>query len=86
MIDTGIGETYESWVSVMESLSRETRACAYDRARYGQSEPGPMPRDSQRSADELHLLLATSGEAGPFLLVGHSLGGTEYADVCAQLS
>jgi pimeloyl-ACP methyl ester carboxylesterase len=34
-----------------------------------------MPRDSQRAADELHMLLAESGEKGPFILVGHSLGG-----------
>jgi pimeloyl-ACP methyl ester carboxylesterase len=34
-----------------------------------------MPRDSRRAADELHLLLVNSGEDGPFLLVGHSLGG-----------
>jgi pimeloyl-ACP methyl ester carboxylesterase len=59
---------------MIESLSLETRVCAYDRAGYGQSEPGPMPRDSQRAADELHQLLVNSGEDGPFLLVGHSLG------------
>jgi len=34
-----------------------------------------MPRDSQRAADELNLLLLNSGEKGPFLAVGHSLGG-----------
>ena len=55
-------------------MSRETRVCSYDRAGYGQSEPGPMPRDIQRSADELHRLLVNSGEDGPFLLLGHSLG------------
>jgi len=75
VIDTGVGETYESWESVIETIGRQTRVCAYDRAGYGRSEPGPMPRDSQRAADELHLLLARSGEDGPFLLVGHSLGG-----------
>lgn len=83
VIDTGIGETYKSWESIIKSLSLETRVCAYDRAGYGQSEPGPMPRDSQRAADELHLLLANSGEDGPFLLVGHSLGALNlqvYAD------
>ncbi len=74
VIDPGVGETYESWESMIESLSHETRVCAYDRTGYGQSEPGPMPRDSQRAADELQLLLANSGETGPFLLVGHSLG------------
>ena len=75
VIDTGVGETYESWETVIETIGRQTRVCAYDRAGYGRSEPGPMPRDSQRAADELHLLLARSGEDGPFLLVGHSLGG-----------
>jgi len=75
VIDTGVGETYESWESVIAPLSRETRVCAYDRAGYGQSKPGPMPRDSQRAADELHMLLAESGEKDPFILVGHSLGG-----------
>lgn len=74
-IDTGLGETYEGWESVIEQLSRENRVCAYNRAGYGESEPGPMPRDSQRAADELHQLLAKAGEDGPILLVGHSLGG-----------
>lgn len=83
VIDTGAGETYESWEAVIAQLSSKTRVCAYERAGYGQSEPGPMPRDSQRAADELHLLLATSGEKGAFILVGHSLGGLNmqvYAD------
>jgi len=34
-----------------------------------------MPRDSQRAADELYLLLTKSGEDGPDLLGGHPLGG-----------
>ena len=75
VIDVGAGESYTSWRSVQEQLAQDTRVCAYDRAGYGQSEPGPMPRDSQRAADELHQLLLNSGEEGPFLLVGHSLGG-----------
>lgn len=75
VIDTGLGESYESWDHVINTLSNQTRVCAYDRAGYDRSEPGPMPRDSQQAANELHLLLANSGEDGPFLLVGHSLGG-----------
>ena len=75
VIDTGIGETYESWESVIESLSQSTRVCAYDRAGYGQSEIGPMPRNGQRVTDELNLLLNKSGVKPPYVLVGHSLGG-----------
>lgn len=75
VIDVGAGESYTSWQSVQERLAQDARVCAYDRAAYGQSEPGPLPRDSQRAAEELHQLLLNSGEKGPFLLVGHSLGG-----------
>lgn len=75
VVDVGAGESYTSWQPVQEQLAEDTRVCAYDRAGYGQSEPGPMPRDGQRAAAELHLLLQNSGEDGPFLLVGHSLGG-----------
>ena len=46
VIDTGSGETYESWMPLIGKLAQETRVCAYNRAGYGQSEPGPLPRDS----------------------------------------
>jgi pimeloyl-ACP methyl ester carboxylesterase len=75
VIEPGMGESYESWEPIMESLSQTTSVCAYDRAGYGQSDIGPMPRDSQTEADELHALLLESGVEGPYILVGHSLGG-----------
>jgi pimeloyl-ACP methyl ester carboxylesterase len=75
VIDTGITETYESWIPLIDSLRADTRICAYDRAGYGKSEPGPLPRDSQRVSQELYLLLKNAGVAGPYVLVGHSLGG-----------
>ena len=83
MLDTGIGETFESWEPIIQTLSTETRVCAYHRAGYGKSEIGPMPRDSQRAADELHQLLVYAKENGSIVLVGHSLGALNmqvYAD------
>ena len=83
VLDTGIGETFESWESILQTLSDETRVCAYHRAGYGKSEIGPMPRDSQREADELHQLLVSAKENGSIVLVGHSLGALNmqvYAD------
>lgn len=74
VLDTGAGDTYEAWEPLMDSLAQETRICAYERAGYGGSDPGPMPRSSRRAAEELHRLLGNAGEEGPFLLVGHSLG------------
>ena len=52
-----------------------THVCVYNRAGYGSSEPGPLPRHSQQLAGELHRLLENAGLHGPFVFVGHSLGG-----------
>ena len=75
VLDTGSGETYESWQSIIDRIAKETRVCAYNRAGYGRSEPGPLPRDSGREAEELRTLLDKAGIKAPYLLLGHSLGG-----------
>jgi pimeloyl-ACP methyl ester carboxylesterase len=49
--------------------------CSYDRAGLGWSEPSAEPRDARHAIQDLHALLANSGEQGPFVLVGHSNGG-----------
>jgi pimeloyl-ACP methyl ester carboxylesterase len=49
--------------------------CSYDRAGYGWSDSGPEPRSSLQIAHELKQLLQASGETGPYVLVGHSMGG-----------
>ena len=63
------------WSQVQPAVARFTRICSYDRAGYGWSEPGPLPRTGQRLATELHTLLTNAGVTGPYILVGHSLGG-----------
>jgi pimeloyl-ACP methyl ester carboxylesterase len=47
----------------------------YDRAGYGASEVGPLPRDSRTEVEELRALLARLKIPRPYILVGHSLGG-----------
>jgi pimeloyl-ACP methyl ester carboxylesterase len=75
VIDTGVGDTSARWASIQAELAQVTRTCTYDRAGYGGSEPGPLPRHSERAADELKHLLENAGVRGPYVLVGHSLGG-----------
>jgi pimeloyl-ACP methyl ester carboxylesterase len=41
----------------------------------GWSEQGPLPRDAVQFARELHLLLQKANIAGPYIMVGHSMGG-----------
>jgi len=55
VIDVGVGDSYTNWQPIQQQLARDTRVCAYDRAGYGQSEPGPMPRHSKQVAQELRL-------------------------------
>jgi pimeloyl-ACP methyl ester carboxylesterase len=52
------------------------RVCSYDRSGNGWSESGPKPRTSPRLVGELHTLLKNAGLNGPYVLVGHSFGGT----------
>jgi pimeloyl-ACP methyl ester carboxylesterase len=51
------------------------RYCAYSRAGNGTSAPSPYPRDSKTIVRELHTLLTRGRIAGPYILVGHSMGG-----------
>ena len=46
-----------------------------DSLKPGRSEPVPMPRDPAEVVTELHDLLAAADVPGPYVLVGHSLGG-----------
>ena len=71
----GTGEISQSWARITPQIAATTRVCAYDRAGQGWSDDVPHPQDGQEIATDLHALLAASGEAGPYLIVGHSLGG-----------
>src|SRR5262249_28852565 len=63
------------WSWIQPEIAKKTRACAYDRAGMGWSDPGPEPRDANQVSTELHTLLTHAGIAGPYVLVGHSAGG-----------
>jgi pimeloyl-ACP methyl ester carboxylesterase len=65
------------WRDAQPEFAKTTRVCAVDRAGYGFSNPGPMPRDSAADVSDLYQGLKASGLPGPYVLVGHSLGGLE---------
>jgi pimeloyl-ACP methyl ester carboxylesterase len=60
---------------VQPEVAKWTRACSYDRAGAGFSDPGRLPRTSVRIADELHGALHHARIEGPYILVGHAFGG-----------
>ena len=76
VIDAGLGDWSTSWGGyVQPEVAKTTRVCTYDRAGMGWSEAGPLPRDAAQFAKELHTLLQNAHIPGPYVMVGHSLGG-----------
>jgi pimeloyl-ACP methyl ester carboxylesterase len=75
VMDSALGGSSVSWLLVQPQLAELTRVCTYDRAGFGWSDRGPMPRTAGRIADELRVLLERAHVPPPFVVVGHSFGG-----------
>jgi pimeloyl-ACP methyl ester carboxylesterase len=71
----GMGELCASWARITDQVDDTARVCAYDRAGQGWSDDVDEPQDGVAAAADLHALLAAAGEHGPYVLVGHSIGG-----------
>jgi pimeloyl-ACP methyl ester carboxylesterase len=76
VLSNSLGGVSAGWARVTGAVSATTRVCAYDRAGQGWSDEAGSPRDGNESAEDLHALLDAAGEDGPYVLVGHSTGGT----------
>ena len=71
--------------AVPDGVGAFTRVCVYDRpgtlltpegtAGRSRSDPAPLPRTAQDVVADLHALLRAARVPGPYVLVGHSLGG-----------
>jgi pimeloyl-ACP methyl ester carboxylesterase len=63
------------WTPIQREVATFTRACWYDRAGHGWSDPGPAPRTSEAVANDLHALLKAATIQPPYVLVGASGAG-----------
>jgi pimeloyl-ACP methyl ester carboxylesterase len=77
ILSTGAAQPGYSWSHIQPEIAKFTRACWFDRAGEGWSDPGPFPRTSEATARDLHELLKRADVPTPYLLVGHSLGGLD---------
>ena len=75
VMESGAAVGFYEWWLVQNALRREIRTCSYDRAGFGWSDPPPS-RSVAGYISDLHELLRRSGEKPPFILVGHSMGGS----------
>jgi len=74
ILESGYAGSSLAWTKVQPVLARRWRVCSYDRAGYGLSDLGPMPRDGKAVAADLDATLRKARIGGPFILVGHSAG------------
>ncbi|GAA0886452.1 alpha/beta hydrolase [Sphingobacterium siyangense subsp. cladoniae] len=64
------------WYNIQKELPVSYTSISYDRAGILWSERGKNPKSGVKMAEELHLLLEKAGLPKPYILVGHSFGGT----------
>lgn len=84
VFESGFQNDWSPWDRVASAVSLHGRVFAYSRPGYGDSDPVSTPRDPQHIVDELRQLLLATGHAPPYVLVGHSFGGT-YMELFARL-
>lgn len=71
----GGGTVGLDYLNLQERAAELTTSVLYDRAGTGWSDRVELPRSSAEVTDELRELLRAAEVPGPYLLVGHSLGG-----------
>jgi pimeloyl-ACP methyl ester carboxylesterase len=77
VFDSPSTEAGWSWHAVQPEVAKRTRACVWDRAGFGFSDPSPLPGTPANAVADLHALLAKAGIAPPYVMVGSSYGAND---------
>ncbi len=83
ILDANEGDDTSDWRFVQPLVAKHTHVCSYDRAGFGFSDAGPLPRDAAATVNDLRALLAKGAFVKPFVLVAYSsstLSARLYAD------
>ena len=78
LLDAGLNDSHDIWERVESGLAGTTRTCSYDRSGVGDSDirpSRPAVVSAEQVVDDLDELLEKAEVPGPYVLVGHSLGG-----------
>ena len=74
ILESGFDAGMESWVGIIDSLSRHSMVYAYDRPGYGKSNKKDPPGSIKEIAQHLHANLIARNIPPPYVLVGYSGG------------
>lgn len=84
VLESGLGLDGGSWADVQPGIATFTRACVSDRAGMGYSTVAKKPHSNRQMALELYTLLERARLSAPYVLVGHSMGGTNVRLVASE--
>lgn len=76
VISPSMGETLEGWDSLQTALAKLSTVATYDRLGLGKSDTTSAPRTLKNLSEDLNDFLTSNNIAGPYLLIGHSLGAS----------
>lgn len=82
ILETGGNEPGYAWLALQVKMAGFTRACWYDRAGVGWSDPPSSPRTSASIVRDLHEALQRAQVLPPYVMAGGSVGG-EYVHIYA---
>jgi pimeloyl-ACP methyl ester carboxylesterase len=77
ILTAGSGDWSLTWNKVQPEVAKKTRVCAWDRAGFGFSGVSPKPQTVDNTTTDLQDALKAGRIRGPYVAVGHSLGGYE---------
>jgi len=77
LFEAGLGDSAATWAGVIPPVAAFAKVVSYDRpnTQAGASDPAPIPRTAEDVVADLDALLGTEAGSGPYVLVGHSVGG-----------
>jgi pimeloyl-ACP methyl ester carboxylesterase len=75
IIETALGSISAEWWQIQEKLSEITTVITYDRAGYAESPKRKTDRTTKEMSMELFNMLSNIEAPGPYIIVGHSIGG-----------
>jgi pimeloyl-ACP methyl ester carboxylesterase len=75
IIEPGLAVLSVEWLNIAKELTDKSTVVLYDRAGYGKSPRGKLPRTSEQVADDLFCLLNNLDIPKPYIFISHSAGG-----------
>jgi len=77
ILSAGAGDWLAAWRKVQPQIAKTTRVCAWDRPGFGFSSGSAQSQTTTNVTTDLEAALTAAHIRGPYIAVGHSLGGYE---------